>query len=360
MQGGRWKSWKHRRCVLTEDALTYYDVKTNQEKNSVPLATATSAHLKKDNNKCFFINAMKRQYLFRCAATEEARAWVDAIQNVLDVLGGRNSPRAGSGSPLASGSSVGREKSYSDVLPPDFVTESSATGDELGRRGYLLVGSAGVFATREWRWVAIEDTVLSIYATPDSLLRGDAPLREVPLLGAEWWLSSGGTSDGFGADDDAGARASQVPVLSAGKKGTKRLSLLGAKEAARGITRAESESESSLVAEGGVSFDESNEAAALSPRGGGDGDGEGVLVLASLASSDGAAELKRWSNTVMMACSLARLCAQLSEEPGAASMTAGAAQCAVASAGSTLAAVSVLLFTVTFHANRAHNLTRSP
>ena len=39
--------------------------------------------------------------------------------------------------------------------------------------------------------------MLSIFATPDAVLRGDAPLRECPLLGAEWWIDGGvdGTID---------------------------------------------------------------------------------------------------------------------------------------------------------------------
>ena len=350
--------------MLTETSLTYYDAKTTKEKGSIQMATTTSAHLKKDDAKLFFVNAMKRQYLFRCGAAEEARAWVDAVQSIIAKYGGDSSSAAGGASFDtfdSGGSSTRSGRSLSDVLPPDFVLESSATPDLLERRGYLLVGGAGTFAQRDWRWVVVEGTVLSIFATPDAVLRGDAPLRECPLLGAEWWIDGGvdgtideeageaivnaldaaatdaGDADGGLSSGCTSPRESRAPgqsVLTAGAKGSLRLSVLGAAEASAGVHRRDESDDVVAVSVSTSSFDDDDPTsptmrASSRPQ-------NGIISFSCVSNAHGRVELGRWGDTIMLACSLARLCAELNSVDSEATMSAAAAAAAHASHGATV------------------------
>ena len=85
-QGGGFKSWKKRWCVLDEEGVSYYKGKDATEANfcgKIELVSGVEVGEHAEKTKTFEIRTAGRVYLLTAEKEEEVVAWVSAVSGVL-------------------------------------------------------------------------------------------------------------------------------------------------------------------------------------------------------------------------------------------------------------------------------------
>lgn len=85
-QGGSWKSWKKRWCVLTKTGMLYYfkDKKDINSKGCVDINSASEVVLEDDKKKnCFGIVTPHRTFIMAAESCEERDSWIQALSKYI-------------------------------------------------------------------------------------------------------------------------------------------------------------------------------------------------------------------------------------------------------------------------------------
>ncbi|ELP92715.1 hypothetical protein EIN_371170 [Entamoeba invadens IP1] len=116
-QGGSWKSWKKRWCVLTPTGMIFY-FKDKKDVNSLGCVDVNSASevLVEDEKKknCFGIVTPNRTFFMAAESSEERDNWIQSVSRFLKTKTGTTQPSKAEGQPQAVVDGQGQKKKTVD------------------------------------------------------------------------------------------------------------------------------------------------------------------------------------------------------------------------------------------------------